>query len=215
MYPTLFTTPGLKVFADELDAERGRQLARFGDQHHPDGTGPRTASWGQLVHADEAAAEARNRCQRAAERGELTWRHVLNEEVAEAFAESDPAKLRAELIQIAAVCAAWVSALDRRPAEDTAASAPSARRTPDCGTNLAYKRHLRLREPTDPACRAAHARADRASRGGGAPVQPMAADSTHWTADQRRAAVTVAAHVRVGEIRDMLALLGLLPPEEL
>ncbi|MGP3686507.1 hypothetical protein ACTVZO_17675 [Streptomyces sp. IBSNAI002] len=118
MYPTLFTTPGLARFAEEVDAERGRQLAVFGDQRRPDGTGPRTASWGRLVHADEAATEARQRCQRAAERGDLTWRHVLNEEMAEAFAESDPTKLRTELIQVAAVCAAWVSDLDRRPAAD-------------------------------------------------------------------------------------------------
>jgi hypothetical protein len=40
---------------------------------------------------------------------------VLNEEVAEAFAESDPAKLRAELLQVAAVCAAWIYDIDTRP----------------------------------------------------------------------------------------------------
>ncbi|WP_424863078.1 hypothetical protein [Streptomyces sp. MMS24-I29] len=113
MYPTLFTTPGLKQFAEEIDRERQAQLAKFGDQHHPDGTGPRTASWGALVHSDDAAAEARTRCQLAADRGELSWRHVLNEEVAEAFAECDPGQLRAELIQVAAVCAAWISDIDR------------------------------------------------------------------------------------------------------
>ncbi|NUP16602.1 MAG: hypothetical protein HOZ81_10935 [Streptomyces sp.] len=117
MYPTLFTTPGIRAIAEEIDTERQAQLAKFGEQHHPDGTGPRTASWGSLVHADDAASEARNRCQRAAERGDLTWRHVLNEEVAEAFAESDPAKLRAELIQIAAVCAAWITDIDSRGAQ--------------------------------------------------------------------------------------------------
>lgn len=114
-YPTLFSTPGVKTFAEAIDQERARQYAKFGDQRHPDGTGPRTASWGALTHADLAANEARTRCQRAAERGNLTWRHVLNEEVAEAFAESDPAKLRAELLQVAAVCAAWVYDIDQRP----------------------------------------------------------------------------------------------------
>ncbi|WP_393057686.1 hypothetical protein [Streptomyces sp. LN549] len=116
MYPTLFTTAGVKAFAEAIDAERQAQLAKFGNQHHPDGTGPRTASWGALMHADDAAAEARNRCQRAADRGDLTWRHVLNEEVAEAFAESDPATLRTELLQVAAVCAAWIYDIDQRPA---------------------------------------------------------------------------------------------------
>lgn len=109
------TAPGLAGFMAELDAERGRQLEKWGDQRHPDGTGPNTPVWAPLLPADRFAAAARTRCQRAAERGDLTWMHVLNEEVAEAFAESDPAKLRAELIQVAAVCAAWVSDLDRRP----------------------------------------------------------------------------------------------------
>lgn len=116
MYPSLFTTAGLAAFAEAVDTERQQQLAKFGDQRHPDGTGPHTASWGALIHADTAATEARQRCQQAAARGDLTWRHVLNEEVAEAFAESDPERLRAELVQVAAVCAAWISDIDRRPA---------------------------------------------------------------------------------------------------
>ncbi|MEU4947683.1 hypothetical protein [Streptomyces lavendulae] len=120
MYPTLFTTPGLAAFAEEVDAERGRQLQKFGDQRHPDGTGPSTTVWAPPLPADRFAAAARTRCQRAAERGDLTWLHVLNEEVAEALAESDPAKLRAELVQVAAVCAAWVSDIDRRPAAEAA-----------------------------------------------------------------------------------------------
>ncbi|MFD5509148.1 hypothetical protein ACFWIB_15405 [Streptomyces sp. NPDC127051] len=107
MYPTLFTTPGLKAFAEELDAERGRQLAKFGDQRHPDGTG--------RPGDDGLSARARRVCEKAAANRSLTWRQILHEEVREALAESDPAKLRAELIQVAAVCAAWVSDLDQRP----------------------------------------------------------------------------------------------------
>jgi hypothetical protein len=34
--------------------------------------------------------------------------------VEEAFAESDPTKLRAELIQVAAICAAWIHDIDQR-----------------------------------------------------------------------------------------------------
>ncbi len=206
MYPTLFTTPGLKAFAEELDAERGRQLAKFGDQRHPDGTGN--------VEQQKYAETARRWCQDAFGSGYGTWADILDEALAEAKAERDPARLRAELIQVAAVCAAWVSDLDRREqlmAEPPADSGP--RGLADCGTNSAYKRHVRKREPIDPACRAAHARADRAARGdSGAPVQPMAAHPTEWTADQRRAAVTVAAHVQAAEVRDVLASLGLLPP---
>jgi hypothetical protein len=107
MYPTLFTTPGLKAFAEAIDAERQAQLAKWGDQQHPDGTG--------LVGDDKRADNARAVCQYAAKHGAVTWRDILWEEIAEALAETDPAKLRAELIQCGAVIAAWVSDLDRRP----------------------------------------------------------------------------------------------------
>jgi hypothetical protein len=53
---------------------------------------------------------------RAAEKT-LKWVDILEEEVAEAAAESDPAKLRAELVQVAAVAVAWIEAIDRRAAK--------------------------------------------------------------------------------------------------
>ncbi|WP_063803523.1 endonuclease VII domain-containing protein [Streptomyces silvensis] len=109
MYPALFTTPGVRQFAEEIDAERQRQIAKFGDQHHPDGTG---LTLDQLAWAEEA----RERCQQAAADGSLSWAHILEEEVAEALAEADPARLREEILQVAAVCAAWVHDLDTREA---------------------------------------------------------------------------------------------------
>lgn len=42
------------------------------------------------------------------------WRTILAEEVYEAFAETDPARLRHELVQVAAVAAAWVEDIDSR-----------------------------------------------------------------------------------------------------
>ncbi|MFF7851887.1 hypothetical protein ACFZDF_30510 [Streptomyces sp. NPDC007910] len=107
MYPTLFSTAGVKAFAEAIDAERQAQLAKFGDQKHPDGTGREP---GKAI-----AAGARLVCQVKAADGTLTWRDVLREEVAEAFEETDPAKLRAELVQVAAVCAAWIWDIDQRP----------------------------------------------------------------------------------------------------
>jgi protein involved in temperature-dependent protein secretion len=107
-YPTLFTTPGVRAFAEEIDAERQRQLAKFGDQHHPDGTGG--------LFLANMAHVLRSECQEAADRGEVTWRQILMEECGEAFAETDPAALRTELLQVAAVCAAWIADIDSRPA---------------------------------------------------------------------------------------------------
>lgn len=106
MYPTLFTTPGLKVFAEAVDTERQAQLAKFGNQKHPDGTG--------LPVYQHAANRYRDQADRNADAGVLAWRDVLLEEVYEALAEKDLTALRDELVQVAAVCAAWIHDIDRR-----------------------------------------------------------------------------------------------------
>ncbi|WP_326768610.1 hypothetical protein OG978_32465 [Streptomyces sp. NBC_01591] len=118
MYPALFATPGVKRFAEEIDQERQAQLKKFGDQHHPDMSGDASAQ----CEAREMFAEWADNY-KAINDGELDprdtdrrldWTGILLEEVYEALAESDPAQLRAELLQVAAVCAAWVSDIDRR-----------------------------------------------------------------------------------------------------
>jgi hypothetical protein len=91
----------------EVQAERERQDEQWGEQNHPDGTGIAPA---QTELADNAKAT----CQQAFAEGRGDWAHILFEEVREALAESDPVKLRAELVQVAAVAVAWVAAIDRR-----------------------------------------------------------------------------------------------------
>jgi hypothetical protein len=99
----------LQSVLDEVSAERTRQDDKWGEQNHLDGTA--------LTDVERVDAEtARRACQQAARDRALTWRLVLEEEVREAYAEADPAKLRAELIQVAAVALAWVEAIDRRNA---------------------------------------------------------------------------------------------------
>lgn len=94
-----------RVLAD-IQLEREAQDAKWGEQNHPDGTG----RMGDHV----AAIHKRNVCEYAAKDGNLTWRHILDEEIAEAYAETDPVLLRTELVQVGAVVAAWIEALDRR-----------------------------------------------------------------------------------------------------
>lgn len=90
----------------ELRAERERQHAKWGEQNLPDGT---------ATEGDREIAEcAQMMCQQAAADGTITFRHIAEEEVCEAFAESDPVKLRAELVQCAAVFVQWIEAIDRR-----------------------------------------------------------------------------------------------------
>jgi hypothetical protein len=91
--------------------ERARQDAKWGEQNHPDGTG------GPVMRQQADAARAA--CQYLAKNGGPDWRAILLEEVYEALAEDDPAKLRAELVQVAAVAAAWVAAIDRRKGGET------------------------------------------------------------------------------------------------
>lgn len=92
---------------EDVRAERGRQDARWGEQNQPDGT--------SLSLEHTAAREAaRQECDLAAAAGAVTWRHILNEEVREAFAETSVEALRRELVQVAAVAVAWIEDLDRR-----------------------------------------------------------------------------------------------------
>jgi hypothetical protein len=104
------TTP--QVLA-EIGYERTRQDAKWGEQNHPDGTGPRHLVL-DMIPTELAMHDARTLCQRYADMGILTWRDILTEEACEALAESDPARLRAELIQVAAVAVNWIEAIDRR-----------------------------------------------------------------------------------------------------
>lgn len=101
-------TKGLAAFVNDVDRERQRQLAKWGDQHHPDGTG----GSGALYVADRY----RTVVDHALDKGTATWRDIVLEEVYEALAEKDPARLRAELVQVAAICAAWIADIDSRPA---------------------------------------------------------------------------------------------------
>lgn len=108
---------------DEVFRERVAQDDKWGEQNHPDGTGP-DVFWeaNSLSRAAELADYFRKRCDDrhrntdGSRTGTGTFLDILLEEVAEAFAEADPTKLRAELIQVSAVAASWAEAIDRRTA---------------------------------------------------------------------------------------------------
>lgn len=97
-------------------AERARQGAKWGEQNHPDGTGANIEIV-PLWYGEDLAEWAKASTDSHAQGGTVTWGHILLEEVAEAFAESDPDLLRAELVQVAAVAVQWVEAIDGRRAE--------------------------------------------------------------------------------------------------
>lgn len=120
--------PDARILA-EVQAERDRQDAKWGEQNHRDGTGPDRV-WAFTGPAAFVAKTAREAVNQLAEEGDgyLSWMDIALEEFAEAAAESDPAKLRAELIQVAAVATAWAAAIDRRtPAASAAGESGSTR----------------------------------------------------------------------------------------
>lgn len=94
---------------DDIRAEMVRQSSIHGEEGHPDGTSP---WYGTDARTWKGINES------AAEHGELTWGGILLEEVFEALAETDPVKLRKELLQVAAVAGSWAKDLDRRSREN-------------------------------------------------------------------------------------------------
>lgn len=107
----------------EILEERRRQDAKWGEQNHPDGTGDQV----KFVHGEHLASDGDGRITMgtisyvskyvtdlAAANGKVTFADILVEEIFEALCENDPERVRAELIQSAAVIVAWVEAIDRR-----------------------------------------------------------------------------------------------------
>lgn len=129
-YPSYDKPPTLHLgVLDEVAAERQRQDEKWGKQNHPDIESrdiphvtrhfyAHKADLWRQNNEERAKAKTTSRCaahcRAAGPHTHTAWDGVLLEEVYEALAESDPAKLRAELVQVAAVATAWVEAIDRR-----------------------------------------------------------------------------------------------------
>lgn len=99
------TTSSIRVIY-QVEDEVENQRSQWGEQNHPDGTGTEEMKY--------AAAIAKANCASGVRAGDLTWFDILTEEVLEAFAETDPDRIREELIQVAAVAVTWAEAIDRR-----------------------------------------------------------------------------------------------------
>lgn len=119
-------------FHDDVEEELIRAFKKHGPKGHlPDSTDNPAArqTWETI---------ARNSCDRAFREGRLTHSHILDEEVAEALtaaAKGDVKELRKELIQVAAMCAQWIEALDTRPDEKIEEALAKMRALP-CGSPL-------------------------------------------------------------------------------
>lgn len=120
------TQQGHRIFAailEQVAIERLKQDAKWGEQNHPNGTGPRILIVGEIMAPAEGwAALAREHTEEKRGDDRLTWLHILRKEVYETFATPDTDALRAKLIQVLATGLAWIECIDRRapmkPGED-------------------------------------------------------------------------------------------------
>lgn len=92
---------------EDIREERARQDLKFGKQLHPNGTSPKYKP---------LADSARNATRKSDGDGTQTWFNITREEFWETMAETDPKKLRAELIQLISVGVAWVECIDEQNA---------------------------------------------------------------------------------------------------
>lgn len=109
-----------KVMSDAW-AEMWRQRLHWGQQDHENGTGPGLKLFGRtmrfyerVVRAIIEATSVYDTTTKQMVKNEPTWAMILLEEVFEALSEEDPEKLREELVQVTAVAASWVDAIDRK-----------------------------------------------------------------------------------------------------
>lgn len=116
----------------EIGEERARQDAKWGEQNHPsfrldliEQLARRGADMTRITAAEAHASylgvplapHAKAHCDAEHRTGHGTYASILVEEVAEAIecaGAADATELRTELLQVAAVCVAWIEALDRR-----------------------------------------------------------------------------------------------------
>lgn len=107
---------------NEVLIERSRQDEKWGSQNHPDIyplTGETFLPTARAAKRLEipTAVRAKALCQNDAAAGATNWASILVEELSEAVEQAalkNEKSLREEIIQCAAVCVAWIEAIDRR-----------------------------------------------------------------------------------------------------
>jgi hypothetical protein len=114
----------ISVMSDVV-MELERQVAKWGEQNHPDfymqhdlhtgkPVGPLPLPQRFTYYGIPTDEDAKKDCDNAAGRGRLNWGHILVEEISESFGTTNDADLEMELIQSAAVIVNWVRCIRRR-----------------------------------------------------------------------------------------------------
>lgn len=102
---------------------RKNNLRKWGEQNHPDGTGPNAT---RILYRNEA----QRRVETGMKNGTVTYFEILQEEFAEAACEKNEARLIAELIDVAAVAQDWADSIMRRAQRRLEEAKPAAPKLP-------------------------------------------------------------------------------------
>lgn len=110
---------GTLAVMERVFKRRIEQEAKYGDANKVlvDGTGPEVRWLGPYTgdSADTIESTLRRDYEDFEDEAGLpTWAHLVREEVAEAFKETDPTLLTNELLDVAALCVAWVEKIEAR-----------------------------------------------------------------------------------------------------
>lgn len=106
---------------EEIQKELSNQVEKWGMQNHPclDQTlsnrkGNCTPE--RMCENYEIPTEKRAKflCDNSEKNNQLTYAHIALEEFSEVVSEFDINKRRAELVQLTAVCFAWIESIDRK-----------------------------------------------------------------------------------------------------
>lgn len=105
---------------NEVLKERIKQHSKWGEQNHPcldqvllNRNGSCTPQRMCMEYEIPNEKRAKDMCDIAFKREQGTWAHIAVEEMSEVVSAFDIHKRREELIQLAAVCVAWVEKIDR------------------------------------------------------------------------------------------------------
>jgi hypothetical protein len=79
----------------------------WAERDYPDGTSG---------HAAFLIARHRAQTEKRRTEGRLSWRDLVDEQITEVFATTDAVELRAGLVRLGVIVAAWAEAIDRRTA---------------------------------------------------------------------------------------------------
>ena len=91
---------------EQIAAERKRQDEKWGEQNHP---------MLKMPFIAKILEERLKAMRKATEDKELvSWYTILEEEICEAFTETDPVKQREEMVQVAAVAVQIIEYLSRQ-----------------------------------------------------------------------------------------------------